>query len=213
MDIVNGVSAPNTRLKFANLSERYDAGYGTLREALSQLVSEGFATVETNKGFAVAPVSREELLEITEHYIDLEKRALASSIAHGDDSWEGQVVLAHHRLHSIEKQSWEERVARHSEWVIRHREFHEALVAACQGPWLLRLRSLMFGQLDRYRFLTKMAPKRHGKGRSAEHRRIMEAVLERDVDHAAVLLDSHVRHTAERAVKLLQSRVRGRQDT
>ena len=202
-DIVDGELSPQERLKFADLAKRYDASFGTLREALAQLVSEAFVTQVTNKGFSVASVSREELLEITEHYIELEQRAVASAIARGDDSWEAQIVAAHHRLHAIEKQPWEERVARHSDWVVRHREFHESLVAACHGPWLLRLRTMMFDQLDRYRFLTKMAPIKGGKGRGAEHRGLMEAVLDRDVDSASRLIDVHLRKTVERAVKLL----------
>lgn len=202
-DIVDGAFMPGDRLKFADLAGRYSAGHGSLREALAQLVTEGFATQEINKGFAVAPVSKAELLEITEHYIELEQRALADAMLHGDEDWEAEIVAAHHRLQSIEKQPWEERVARHSEWVIRHRDFHSALVAACSGTWRLRLRALMFDQLDRYRFVTKMAPKGPAKSRSAEHRSIMQAVLARNVEAAALLLDKHIRKTADRALKLL----------
>lgn len=50
-DIVSSVYEPETRLKFADLTERYDVSIGTLREALSQLVSEGFVTVDAGKGF------------------------------------------------------------------------------------------------------------------------------------------------------------------
>lgn len=204
-DIVNGDFQPNTRLKFAELKKRYDAGIGTLREALTHLVSEGFVTLKANKGFAVAPVSREELLEITEHYIEFERRAISSSITNGNDEWEAQIVSAHHRLNAIEKKTWEQRVKRHSEWVIRHREFHETLVAACDGEWLFRLRSLMFDQLERYRFLTKMAPKGMGGRKRIEHKKIMEAVLERDIKNATLLMDSHVRDTSKKAVKLLEN--------
>ncbi len=202
-DIVSGVYMPGDRLKFAVLSDRYASGHGSLREALAQLVTEGFATQEHNKGFAVAPVSKSELLEITEHYIDLEKRALADAIEHGDEEWETNIVAAHHRLQRIEKKSWEERVARHSDWVIRHREFHASLVSACQGTWHLKLRTLMFDQLDRYRYVTKMIPKGNGRSRLKEHQGIMESVLARDVSSTTSLLESHIRKTSERALKLL----------
>lgn len=205
-DIVNGAFCPGDRLKFATLSERYDVGFGSLRETLSQLATEGFATQETNKGFAVAPVSERELLEITKHYIELEQRAIASAITNGDDSWEANIVAAHHRLLAIEKQPWEERVARHTDWVIRHREFHASLVAACEDTWLLRLRTLMFDQLDRYRFLTKMAAsgiKGKGGSRSTEHRRIMESILNRDIEKSSTLIEQHIQKTAARAAKLL----------
>ncbi|MEJ8476120.1 FCD domain-containing protein [Roseibium algae] len=202
-DIVSSVYEPETRLKFADLTKRYDVGIGTLREGLSQLVSEGFVTLEAGKGFTVAPVSREELIEITAHFIELEKRAIADSIAHGDDDWESQVVAAHHRLSIIEKLPWSERMERHTDWVKRHRDFHESIVAACQGKWLFRLRSLMFDQLDRYRFLTKMAPQGLGARKFEEHQRIMDAALARDTDLAVKLIEDHISDTSDRVVTLL----------
>jgi GntR family carbon starvation induced transcriptional regulator len=191
------------KLKFADLSKRYDVGIGTLREALTQLASEGFVTLEAGKGFKVAPVSREELLEITAHFIDLEKRAIAESIRHGDETWESNLVAAHHRLTLIERLPWSERMERHSEWVQRHRDFHRALIAACPGIWLVRLRSLMFDQLDRYRFLTKKAPEGLGARKFDEHSQIKDAALAHDLDKSVELIEHHIRDTSERIVSLL----------
>jgi len=202
-DIVSSVFQPEARLKFADLTARYDVGIGTLREALSQLVSEGFVMVEAGKGFRVAPVSEEELREITEHFISLEKRALRDAIEHGDEDWEAHIVAVHHRLSLIESLPWAERMQRHSDWVQRHREFHEAIVAACSGRWLLRLRTIMFDQLDRYRFVTKRAPEGLGGRKFEEHREIMTATLARDADLASHLIEQHIRDTSERAIKLL----------
>jgi GntR family carbon starvation induced transcriptional regulator len=202
-DIVSSVFEPETRLKFADMTKRYDVGIGTLREALSQLTSEGFVTLEAGKGFRVAPVSAAELVEITDHFIDLEKRAVREAIAHGDEDWETNIVAVHHRLSLVEGLPWEKRMERHSEWVERHREFHEAIVAACPGRWLLRLRTMMFDQLDRYRFVTKKAPEGLGRKKFEEHRQIMMATLERDADKAALLIEEHIRDTSDRALAIL----------
>ncbi|UWQ97206.1 FCD domain-containing protein [Rhodobacteraceae bacterium M385] len=205
-DIVSSVFEPETRLKFADLTKRYDVGIGTLREALSQLSSEGFVTVEAGKGFKVAPVSADELAEITDHFITLEKRAIQEAIAHGNEDWEAHIVGVHHRLSLIEGLPWEARMARHSEWVERHREYHEALVAACPGRWLLRLRSMMFDQLDRYRFVTKKAPEGLGKLKFEEHRQLMVATLDRDAERAASLIEHHIRDTSDRALAMLRQK-------
>lgn len=202
-DIVSSVFEPETKLKFADMTKRYDVGVGTLREALSQLVSEGFVTLEAGKGFKVAPVSAEELIEITEHFIYLEMRAVRDAIEHGDDDWEANIVAVHHRLSLIETLPWAERMERHSEWVQRHRDFHEAIVAACTGRWLFRLRSIMFDQLDRYRFVTKKTAEGLGGKKFKEHREIMVATLARDADRAAQLIEEHIRDTSDRAIKLL----------
>jgi len=203
IDIVSSEFAPEARLKFAEMTKRYDVGVGTLREALSQLSSEGFVTVEAGKGFRVAPVSEKELLEITDHFINFEKRAVREAIEHGGEDWETKIVAVHHRLSLIEGLPWEQRMERHSEWVERHREFHEALVTACQGQWLFRLRSIMFDQLDRYRFVTKRKPEGLGGRKFEEHRDIMAATLARDADLASSLIEEHIRDTSERAIKLL----------
>jgi GntR family carbon starvation induced transcriptional regulator len=202
--IIQGAFAPGERLKFASLSVRFGSSYGSLREALSLLVSEGFVTQEINKGFTVAPVSLSELYEITEHYIELEKRAITKSIEKGDDIWEAEIVAANHRLNLIERLSWEERVSVHAEWVARHREFHEKLVDPCRGSWLFRLRSIMFDQLDRYRFVTKMSYSKGAKSRGSEHAEIMEAVVSRNADFACKLIERHVERTVDRAVKILK---------
>lgn len=205
-DIVSSVFEPEARLKFADMTKRFDVGIGTLREALSQLVSEGFVTLEAGKGFKVAPVSAEELIEVTEHFLYLEKRAVRDAIENGDDDWEANIVAVHHRLSLIESLPWAQRMERHSEWVQRHRDFHEALVSACTGRWLFRLRSIMFDQLDRYRFVTKKAPEGLGKKKFEEHREIMAATLARDADLAEKLMEIHIRDTSDRAISLLQAK-------
>lgn len=202
-DIVSSEFKPEAKLKFADLTNRYNVGIGTLREALSQLASEGFVTVEAKKGFKVAPVSAEELVEITDHFIAFEKRAIREAIAHGDEDWEANIVAVHHRLTLVEGLPWAERMERHNEWVERHREFHYSLVAACPGHWLLRLRSMMFDQLDRYRFVTKNASESMGKTKFKEHRALMHATVDRDADKAAELIEAHIRDTSNRALKIL----------
>ena len=200
-DLVSSVYEPAERLKFADMRARYDVGIGTLREALSQLVSEGFVVVEVGKGFKVAPVSIKELNEITELFLDLEKRALRSAIENGDENWQTHIVASHFKLSLVENLPWEDRMARHSEWVQRHRDFHEALVAACPDSWLFRLRSMMFDQLDRYRFVTKKAPHGLGQHKFSEHRKIMDAFVSRNAKLAGDLMFVHDMKTCEVAAK------------
>lgn len=200
MDIVGNVFAPETKLKFADLTEKYGLGIGTLREALSHLVSEGFVTLESGRGFRVAPVSRADLVEIIDHYVHFETRALAEAISNGDDDWEAHLVASYHRMSRMHELPWAERIKRHDEWIDRHRAFHLALVAACRSPWLMRLRELMFAQAERYRFLAKTRDDRAAK-KNIEHRAIMEAALARDTPLAVRLLDEHIRETADTVIE------------
>src|SRR5713101_8367269 len=71
-DILCCVLKPNQRLRFGELRQRYGTSVGTLREALSHLVSEGLARTEAGRGFTVAPVSLADILDLSELRVYLE---------------------------------------------------------------------------------------------------------------------------------------------
>ncbi len=56
-DILDGKLVPGEKLLVEHLKSRYDVGAGTVREALSRLVSEAMVVAEGQRGFTVAPVS------------------------------------------------------------------------------------------------------------------------------------------------------------
>ena len=82
-DILCCVLKPDQRLRFGELRQRYDTSVGTLREALSHLVSEGLARTEAGRGFQVAPISLTDFLDLSELRVYLETRTLADAIRHG----------------------------------------------------------------------------------------------------------------------------------
>lgn len=198
--ILTGRYTPEQRLRFAELQDSLGAGIGTLREALSQLLAEGLVTTDVGRGFRVAPVSRDDLLDITGLHVDFERRAIRDSVTHGDDDWEARVLTSYHRLSKIEQLPKAARMTRHAEWVSRHREFHQALVSACRSKWLLNFRAVLFDQSERYRLLSK----RHRPADSSklqEHAAIRDAALARDGQRAADLLARHIEETADNALK------------
>jgi DNA-binding GntR family transcriptional regulator len=199
-DILRCVLEPGQRLKFEDLRTRYDASIGSLREALSQLVSDGLVVAEAHRGFCVAPVSIADLTDITELRVDLEIKALSQSIQNGDDLWEASLASSFHMLAKIEPDIAASRRNR-SEWEERHRRFHDALVAACPSPWLLRFRALLFDQSQRYRTLSMLQSKT--PGRIQEHRDLMEAAAARDVEKAAKVIEVHIRRTTDNVRKWL----------
>ncbi len=191
-DAIGGILVPGQRLKLDELRARYNASVGSLREALVQLVSEGFVVAEPNRGFCVAPISLADLDDITERRVEIERQALTMAIEYGDDRWEANLVAAYHMLAKIvvEKNS----AALRRTWWERHNVFHEALVAACPSPWLLRFREVLFDHSHRYRSLSLQHSA--SPGRIDEHRSLTEAVLARDTVKACNLIEDHIRRTA-----------------
>jgi GntR family transcriptional regulator, carbon starvation induced regulator len=194
-DIVSCELAPGQRLKFEELRARYDVGIGSLRETLMQLEADGLVVAESNRGFCVAPVTIADLEDVTELRVDIEKKALAQSIERGNDAWEAEIVTALHMLAKLEPEVAQNRSDYRDLWDERHARFHDALVAACPSPWLLRFRQVLFVQSQRYRTLSMLQSRK--PGRVGDHRALVELTLARDVGRATAAMEAHIRRTAE----------------
>ena len=188
-DILRGRLAPSERLRIQALSERYQIGATAIREALSRLTTDGLVEAEDQRGFTVAPVSREELLDLTETRIQIEGAALRMAVANGDVEWESQVLSSFHRLSRAEAQPWTEETL--AAWALAHRQFHDALVMGCGSPWTLRLCRLLYDQTERYRNLSVQPAKKRKRDVGKEHRELMEAAIARDADALCMLINAH----------------------
>ena len=97
-DILTTRLMPGAPLKLSALRTAYGVGWTPLREALSRLEAERLVTAISNRGFAVAPVSRGELEDLARARMVVELPLLLESIEKGDSGWEEAVVTAHYRL-------------------------------------------------------------------------------------------------------------------
>jgi GntR family transcriptional regulator, carbon starvation induced regulator len=199
-DIVNCHLAPGARLRFEILRDQYKVGVGTLREALSHLVSEGLVRTEAGRGFSVAPVSLTDMLDVAEWRVEFEVRAVTQSIRTGDDAWEAEIVTAHHLLAKTEVPTLDATAEVRDLWKSRHRRFHDAIGAACGSPWLLHFRSILFEQAQRYQRLVALHGPRLPR-KADDHREIMEAALARDEPRAVRAVEQHIRRTVGVALK------------
>lgn len=188
-DILESQLKPATRLRFADLRERYGVGTSPLREALMRLASDGLVVLEDHRGFHVAPVSRAKLLDIAFMRKELETKALVLGIRNADDNWEARVLAAYHALSRRSRP--DRNGSMDPEWETRHAAFHFALVSGCGSEWLLRFRAILYDQWDRYRRLSIKYAK-DDRDFMREHRELMEAALERDADAATYLMNRHI---------------------
>lgn len=195
-DILRGRLKPGRKLRVDTLKENYRVGGNPIREALSRLVDHGLVIYQDQKGFQVAGASAEELLEIIRTRCWLEEIALRESIRLGDEHWEEQIVLAHHRLSRTPRPKGESLLDDRLEWEKRHREFHLTLISACNSSILIGYCAELQERTFRYRNLSSVRAYRNGLAVD-EHDAIRETVLERDADRAVELLTSHYGATGE----------------
>ncbi|MEP3247653.1 MAG: FCD domain-containing protein [Sneathiella sp.] len=195
-DILGGAFAPSTRLRVAELKERYGVGGSPMREALSRLVAEGLVHNLNQRGFRVAPISEEDLLDITETRIALEGAAVTRAIERGDDVWEGSVLGAFHRIDKFFSQHPAFTPEEISAWEEVHSNFHHTLISACGSPRLILFCGQLYDQATRYRRLLldyKFEPREVVE----EHRALLDIVLSRDAETAKSVLQKHIAMTAD----------------
>lgn len=200
-DILSCRHRPGTRLRIKMLCEEMGASLGAVREALSRLAAEGFLQSTAQKGFTVAPVSVQDLEDLTRTRIMIEGLCLREAIALGGLEWETGIVGAFHRLSRLPEAYVISGTTDIQAWSAANETFHSALVSACRSNWLLRIRAMLFDQADRYRRLRAISST-VDRDVVGEHRAIMEAALERNADLACALMAEHLRHTADIVVKL-----------
>jgi GntR family carbon starvation induced transcriptional regulator len=195
-EILDGQLPAGAKLNIGALEKRFDVSLGAIREALSRLSAEGMVIAEAQRGYRVSPVSSEELLDLTRTRVQVESLCLAQAMKNGDVEWESRIVAATHRMERLQDSPADAETRVTEVWSHSHREFHEALVSACPSPWLLRLRSLLHEQSERYRRLS--APlETDNRDVRGEHRALMEAVLKRDEAAAMRALEQHFFFTAQ----------------
>jgi len=194
-DILNGRLAPGSKLGFAQLGSRYDVSTGVLREVLPRLVEQGLATSEAQLGFRVVDVSVDGLTQLTDARVVLENIVIREAIAHGDLTWESDVVAKHHTLERVGATVTGAEVS--DDWHAAHEAFHLAILAGCGNTYLYeataRLRSISVV----YRCWSSEEHRRANRDVEAEHRAIMQATVARDADLAVTLSERHVRLTTE----------------
>nr|WP_321250817.1 GntR family transcriptional regulator [uncultured Ruegeria sp.] len=199
-DIIFGELQPGSKLKLDALKERYSASLSTLRETLNRLASDGFVEAPEQRGFLVTPVSREDLIEISELRVLLECHALELSIENGDTDWEGNLVAAHHKLHLMEQRLLKGDDSEKETWKRYDSEFHQAMIAACNSKNLLSLHSIIYDKYLRYQMLVLTY---RGEVAAKEHKHMFDAALARDADMAKKLLEDHIRNGLEHTLEAM----------
>ena len=193
-DLLSGKLRAGERLKISDLCSVMALNLSAVREALARLTAEGLVIAEPQRGFCAAPISMADLIDLTKVRIDIETLAIQRSIILGDVVWESRILAAYHSMSRTPRMPTKIQPPEAETWSAFHAAFHHALCAACDSPWLLRIRDMLFSQSERYRMLSGSIT---GSNRNIEdeHRNIMEAVLDRNSDRACALISDHFERT------------------
>jgi len=196
-NIIQGNYVPGQKLKIDSLRDQMGISGGTVREALSLLTADRLVVSEGQRGFRVKSASREDLFDISETRILMERVAISQACMHGDDAWESRVVASYHLLQRATVNLLEDWTEAHFEdWEMKHGNFHLALYSAATSECLRDFLAILQQQAERYtRMFRTVAKNNRQRDIGSEHDAIFEAVINRRADVAAGLLEQHLKGT------------------
>lgn len=189
--IIEGHFPPGAKLRVEYLKDDYQVGAGTLREALTRLVSDALVIAEGQRGFRVTPMSVNDLADVTRLRILIEVDALRESIRHGDAAWEGRVRDAYAQLSAYEQPLSPEI---RPQWEQANRRFHEELISAAASPWTELVLRILSQHGERYRRLC-IGLEDSARDVHREHAEIFDAAMRRADARAALALEDHISTT------------------
>lgn len=205
-EILHGELMPGETLRVAELQDRFALGLTPIREALMRLSTEGLVAAETHRSARVTEASLEELVDLMATRRDIERLCLTQAMAHGDATWEAEIVASLHLLSRTPLPASLTDREGAALWEAQHRRFHLALVAACRSTWMLKFWTTLADHSERYRkirLLHHQEALAQVRDVGAEHSEIMDAVLKRDVARATGLMDDHLRATEQAVARFL----------
>lgn len=194
---------PGERLGTSELSTRYGVSLSAVREALSRLASESLVVSDPQRGFRASPMSRDDLLDLTETATGIEAMCIRSALATGDKAWEKRVTAARDAVLAapLTTKSHPNRIS--NAFAKAHHAFHEALMSACNNARTLQMRQHLVDQSERYRQLC--IPLADVSALKDGYREITEAALARDVEKTTSLVSEQFSRNVLRFANALES--------
>lgn len=196
---------PGSKLGIAAFATQYGVSHTVVREALTRLAAQGLVLANPHRGFCVAPLSVDDLLDLTHARVLIETMALRESIADGDLAWETRVLATHHTLQGTADSTREGHVG--GEWAQAHQAFHNALLSGTRSRRLESIATELRDCSQLYQHWSVELAHDTDRDVAAEHRNITELTLNRDAEGATRALAEHIERTTATLIEYAQKRL------
>jgi len=196
--IIGGTLKPGERLMEIQLAEEMGVSRTPVREAIRKLELEGFVVMIPRKGAYVAGLSMKDIADV------FEIRAALEGMAAG---------LAAERITEEELEELERLLVKIGECIQsddlnavieQDTEFHDVLFRATRNERLVQIVSNLREQIQRYRTASLSSPGRM-KLALEEHKQIVEALSERDVEKAQRLAREHIENAENSMLEVFET--------
>lgn len=178
--IMQGHLKPGSRISEPALATQFGISRTPVREAFRQLDSEGFLRVIPRRGARVAPLTERDVREFYEIKAVLESYAARQAADRITDKEIDKMELVNNQMEEAHGRQDFKRLFR------LHNEFHEIFIRASGNEELLQLTRSLVAKFQRFRILLTISGK--SEGSFPQHREIIQAFRERNMEKAARLV-------------------------
>ena len=183
--IVNGILQPGERLMEIQLAEELGVSRTPVREAIRKLELEGFVVMVPRRGTYVADLSLKDINEVFEIRTALDVLAAGLAVERiTDEELEEMERLLVHIGEYIDSEDMDRIVEADG-------QFHDLLYIASRNDRLVGIINNLREQFTRFRSISIAYPGRL-KNTWEEHRRLLEAIAQRDADQAMQIAREHM---------------------
>jgi DNA-binding GntR family transcriptional regulator len=196
-DILACILAPGARIHENDLAARYQVSKSPVRDALLRLQVEGLIEVLPRKGYRVRPISINDVGELYEMRLLLEKACVRRAITEASDE-----VLA-----ALDIFRTTDHAGDLATWVRYNRQFHRAIAAAAGNERLAKAAAEVIDQFDRLTFVGVATVSTDGDTDrlAAEHGALIDAIQARDKGRASRLITDHIKLSRKRVFDVLNN--------
>lgn len=196
--IIGGILKPGERMMEVQLAEELGVSRTPVREAIRKLELEGFVVMIPRKGAYVAGISLKDIADVFEIRSSLESLAAA---------------LAAERITEGELEELERILVRKAEVIVENdleelikvdTLFHATLYKASRNEKLVQIINNLGEQIQRFRSTSLATP---GRMQFAleEHKKIVEAISERNITLAQTLAQEHIENAENSLLEAIRS--------
>ena len=183
--IIRGVLPGGMPLRQDEISAQLSVSHIPVREAFRQLDAQGLVRIYPNRGAVVTKLTKEELENAMDTRIILELGVIKAAVPHmTDENIE--------KADAILKQMEEEQDPNKLEDL--NLAFHFALYEAAGNPYILQLIEQLHANVDRY-IRPYYTPSEAYAQTVGEHKNLLEACRNKDIDYATAILRTHLERT------------------
>lgn len=188
--IIQGRLKPGERLMEIQMADEMGVSRTPVREAIRKLELEGFVVMIPRKGAYVSGISVKDIVDVFEVRAALE--ALAAGLA-AERITDEELEELERTLVQISEHSDKDDLGAIVETDII---FHDLIYRACRNERLVQIITHLKEQIQRFRTTSLSQPGR-SKDALGEHRGIVEAISERNVEVAQNLARDHIENAEQ----------------